>query len=318
MSKILIPDSFTAPLPPLSMQVVRFSSKGPVTDGLDAQALVVWRMGNPVLHSLLAAMPNLKYIQTLAAGVDHVLGAPHLPKDFILSNGSNLHSAPTAELGVTLLLSAVRQMHRWRDLQHQASWDRAAYNRQMEGKALHTLEDSKILILGFGTIGLEMARRLKSFGAIVEGVASSAGIREGFVTHATTDLLSVVPQADAIISVLPETPETRGILSKAFIHTMQPHAWLINIGRGSALDEDALVQALHQKRIAGAAIDVTAHEPLPPESPLWKCENLIITPHIAGGGQRFYAKAAKLLQHNVEAFMAGAPLLNAIDPKRGY
>ncbi len=318
MPKILIPDSFTAPVPALPFEVARFPAKGPVTQGLDAEALVVWRIGNPVLHPLLSSMPNLKWIQTLAAGVDHVLGAPQLPNNFILSNGSNLHSAPTAELGVTLLLCAVRQMHRWRDMQHQATWDRGAYNKQMEGKALNTLEDSKVLILGMGTIGLEMAHRLKSFGAIVEGVASSAGVREGFITHAVKDLLNIVPTADAIISVLPETPETRGILSRELMGRMQSHAWLVNIGRGSALDETALIEALQKKNIAGAALDVTAEEPLPKESPLWALENLILSPHVAGGGQRFYTKATKLLQHNAQAFVAGQPLLNLIDPRKGY
>lgn len=318
MPKILIPDSFIAPVPSLPLDVVRFPARGPVTDGLDAEALVVWRTGNDVLHPLIAQMPRLRWIQTLAAGVDHVLSAPQLPKDFLLSNGSNLHSAPTAELGVTLLLSAVRQMHRWRDLQHEHTWDKAAYNKQMEGKALNTLEDSKVVILGMGTIGLEMAHRLKSFGAIVEGVAGSEGLREGFKTHAVKDLLKVAATADAIISVLPETPETRGILSRELIYSMQPHAWLVNIGRGSALDEAALLQALNENRIAGAALDVTQQEPLPNESPLWACKNLIISPHVAGGGQRFYAKAAKLLQQNAEAFVAGKPLANPIDPKKGY
>lgn len=318
MPKILIPDSFIATIPPLPFDVVRFPARGPVTDGLDAEALVVWRTSAAVLHPLIAQMPKLRWIQTMTAGVDTVLSAPQLPKDFLLSNGSNLHSAPTAELGVTLLLSAVRQMHRWRDLQHEHTWDKAAYNIQLEGKALNTLENSRVLILGMGTIGLEMARRLETFGAIVEGVAGSAGVREGFTTHAVKDLLKVVPTADAIISVLPETPETQGILSRELISKMQPHAWLINIGRGSALDEAALLEAINTNRIAGAALDVTMQEPLPKESPLWDCKNLIISPHVAGGGQRFYAKAAKLLQQNAEAFIACKPLANPIDPKKGY
>ncbi len=191
-------------------------------------------------------------------------------------------------------------------------------NRQLEGKALNTLEDSRVLILGMGTIGLEMAHRLKTFGAVVEGVAGRAGVREGFVTHAAKDLLKVVPKADAIISVFPETPETCGILSRELIYSMQLHAWLVNIGRGSALDEQALIDALQEKRIAGAALDVVAQEPLPKEPPLWGLENLILSPHVAGGGPRFYAKAARLLQHNAQAFVAGKLLLNVIDTQRGY
>lgn len=318
MPKILIPDSFTAPLLPMAMEVVRFPVRGPVNDGLDAQALVTWRLGNKVLYPLLECMPHLRWIQTLSTGVDHVLASPHLPKQLLLSNGSNLHAMPTAELGVTLLLSAVRNMHRWRDLQRQHVWDKEAYDLRMEPDVLNTLEDARILILGMGAIGLAMAHRIKMFGAIVEGVAGSAGVREGFVTHAASELLNRVPIADVIISVLPETPQTQGILSRKLIYTMKSQAWLINIGRGSALDEAALIDALTEKRIAGAALDVTQREPLPKESPLWDFENLILSPHVAGGGQCFYAKAAKLLQDNAAAFVAGKPLLNAVDIGKGY
>lgn len=317
--RILITDSLKCPLPPLPFdEVVRFPARGPVTDGFDAEALVVWNSPRPVLHSIIHSMPNVKWVQGVMAGVDHILSAP-LPSHVKLSNGRGLHDAPTAELAVTLLLSGVRRMHRWRDMQARAEWDRTAYHLQLGAEAgLGTLEGAKILVLGMGTIGLEIAKRLSAFGAMVEGVASTAGERGGYKTHATKDLFALLPRVDALIAILPETPETRGMINHDVFARMQPHAWFINAGRGSSVDEAALLEALQAKKIGGAAIDVAQTEPLPPESPLWKLENLIITPHVAGGGPRFYEKAMALLQRNCDNYMKGLPLENLIDPARGY
>lgn len=318
MPRILITDSLRCPLPPLPFEVVRFPAKGPVTDGLDAQALVVWNSPRPLIHELIRSMPNLKWVQGVMAGVDHIISAP-LPEHVMLSNGRGLHDAPTAELAVTLLLSGVRRMHRWRDFQSKATWDRAAYHLQLGPEAgLGTLEGAKVFILGMGSIGLEIARRLTPFGAVVEGIATQAGTRGGYTTHATKDLLKILPQADALISILPETPETRGIIGCDVFNAMQPHAWFVNAGRGSSVDEAALLEALQNKKIDGAAVDVTSVEPLPPESPLWGLENLIITPHVAGGGPRFYEKACALLARNANNYIKGLSLENRIDPQRGY
>lgn len=320
MPKILITDALNCPLPPLPMGVVRFPARGPVTEGLDAEALVVWNTPKPALHQLIHAMPNLKWVQGVMAGVDHVISAP-LPPHVLLTNGKGLHDAPTAELAVTLLLNGVRRMHRWRDLQQQNTWDKTAYHLGLNfnnAAGLGTLEDARVLILGMGSIGTAIGRRLQAFGAKVEGIANQAGVREGFVTHAVSDMKALLPKADALISILPETEATRGIITYALLAQLPKHAWFVNAGRGSAVDEAGLIRALTEKRIAGAAVDVTATEPLPPESPLWNIENLIITPHVAGGGPRFYAKACALLQRNVERFVRGETLENVIDPARGY
>src|SRR6185369_6637860 len=131
-------------------------------------------------------------------------------------------------------------------------------------------------------------------------------------------VLNILGNYDAVISVLPETKETQGFINEVFLKKMAPQAWLVNVGRGTAVDEPALAKALQEKWIAGAALDVTAKEPLPPESPLWALENLIIAPHVAGGGPHFFQKAGKLIQDNAARFLANKPLLNVIDRQRGY
>lgn len=319
MPQILIPDNYTLPLPPLPFEVVRFPARGPMPDAGNAEALVVWRMSPKAIGALLASMKKLRWVQALTAGVDTIIACPEWRHDILLTNGKGLHDAPTAELGVTLLLSAVRNMHRWRDLQHKAMWDDKAYVQQLEGVGPPaTLEGARILILGMGTIGLDIAHKLKPFGPHIEGVAQSAGTREGFTVYALAQLPERLEKADAVISVLPETKETTHIINAAFLGRMKPHAWLVNVGRGSAVDEPALIKALEEKKIAGFASDVFEREPLPPSSPLWAMDNVIVTPHIAGGGPRFYEKAGALLQRNCTAFIDGRPLENIIDLTKGY
>ena len=181
-----------------------------------------------------------------------------------------------------------------------------------------TLEGARVLIVGMGAIGIEIARRLQPFGALVEGVAMSAGTRGGFTTHALSDLDALLPVFDAVILVLPNTPQTVGLLSKERLALMKNTAWIVNVGRGNAIDEQALCAALEAHSIGGAALDVTEREPLPSDSKLWHAPNCIITPHIAGGGPNWARKASALLQRNAEAFSEGRTLENVVDARKGY
>jgi phosphoglycerate dehydrogenase-like enzyme len=269
---------------------------------------------------IASRLPNLKWVQLLTAGVDTALNAD-LPPQVTVCKGVGIHEAPTAELAVTLLLTAVRGMHRWRDNQRKHFWETKAYAEQIDNKGLNaraSLEGAKVVILGMGLIGQLIGRMLTPIGAIVEGVAQTAGVRDGFKVHANSDMLNAVSTADAVIAILPDTADTRNILNADLFNAMQKHAWLISAGRGSALDEDALVKALKDQRIRGAALDVTQVEPLPENSPLWDFDNVIISPHIGGGGPNFYKKAMALLAENAQLFVDGKPLKHAVDRKRGY
>ena len=316
MMRILIPDTVQFPLPPLPLEVIRFDPRAPLNSDLDAEALLVWGVPGRVLEPLLK-LPSLRWVQTLTAGVDHVLNLqPH--SQITVANGKGLHDAPTAELAVALLLAAVRRLHVFRDSQNAAIWNKDAYQQALEGDSEMTLEGARVLIVGMGAIGVEIARRLQPFGSIVEGVAMSAGTRGGFTTHALSDLDTLLPTFDAVILVLPNTPQTVGLLSKERLALMKKSAWVVNVGRGSAIDEAGLLEALEQRAIGGAALDVTEREPLPSDSRLWHAPNCIITPHIAGGGPNWARKASALLQRNAELFALQKPLENVVDVHRGY
>ena len=314
--RILIPDTVQFPLPPLPFTVMRFSPKAPLPENLDAEALLVWGVPGRVLEPLLK-LPSLRWVQTLTAGVDHVLQLQP-PPQITIANGRGLHDAPTAELAVALLLSAVRRLHVFRDSQNAGIWNKDAYQQALEGQSLMTLEGSRVLIVGMGAIGVEIAQRLQPFGSIVEGVAMSAGTRGGFTTHAFSDLDGLLPTFDAVVLVLPNTPQTVGLLSKERLGLLKKKAWVVNVGRGNAIDEQALLEALEARTIGGAALDVTEREPLPSDSRLWHAPNCIITPHIAGGGPNWARKASALLQRNAQAFADGRALENVVDARKGY
>jgi phosphoglycerate dehydrogenase-like enzyme len=312
--QMLIPQSVPLEFVDFPIDVQRFDPKAALD--FDAEMLVVWGYSSKILEPLMK-MPRLRLVQTLTAGVDHVLRLE--PRaEITVCNGKGLHDAPTAELAVSLLLAGVRRLHHFRDLQTQSRWDKTAYAHALSGQDFLSLESARVLVVGFGSIGLEIAKRLTPFGCVVEGVAQSAGQRHGYTVHALEQLDSILPNFDAVILVLPDTPDTHGFVSSQRLAHMKRGAWLVNVGRGSAVVEADLVQALESGHLGGAALDVTQTEPLPEDSPLWGCKNLILTPHIAGGGPNFYRKAEALLRRNAANLLAGLPLENPIDRQRGY
>jgi phosphoglycerate dehydrogenase-like enzyme len=313
--RILVPDSVPFDLTDFPLEVISFDPKAD-TSSFDAEALIVWGYSRHVLKPLLE-MPKLRWVQTLSAGVDHVLALD--PRaEIAVANGRGLHDAPTAELAVALLLAATRRLHHFRDAQKKSQWDRAAYQHALSGGELLTLEGARVLIVGMGSIGLEIAKRLTPFGCVVEGLARTAGSRGGYDVHVLEDFERIIPNFDAVILVLPDTDDTHGFISSQRLQLFKRTAWLVNVGRGSAIDEPALISALQTGQLGGAALDVTAREPLPEDSPLWSLENLILTPHIGGGGPHFYRKAEALLRRNAQLFLDRKPLENVIDRARGY
>jgi phosphoglycerate dehydrogenase-like enzyme len=312
--QMLIPQSVPLELADFPLEVVRFDPRAALD--FDAEMLVVWGFSSKVLEQALA-MPRLRLLQTLTAGVDHVLRL-NPRDDIVICNGKGLHDAPTAELAVSLLLAGVRRLHHFRDLQQQHQWDKTAYAHALSGQEFLSLEEARVLVVGFGSIGADIAKRLAPFGCQIEGVAQQAGVRHGYTVHALEDLDKVLPYFDAVVLVLPDTPDTHGFISKGRLERMKRGAWLVNVGRGSAVVEADLVAALESGHLGGAALDVTQTEPLPEDSPLWMCKNLILTPHIAGGGPNFYRKAEALLRRNAQNLLAGLPLENLIAKERGY
>ena len=311
--KILLPTSVPlAPALPDGAASVRYDVAAPFPEEhLDAEALVVWANPGDVLAREVARLPRLRWVQTLAAGPDHVL-ALDLPADVVITSGRSLHDLPVAEHALALVLAAARRLdlavraqgeHRWADeLGGSQPWGNTA--------RLTTLSGAHVVIWGFGSIAGTLAPHLAALGARVTGVARTAGQRDGWPVVTAGSLPELLPTADVLVMLLPDTPTTRRCLDATVLGWLPGQAWVVNVGRGATLDEDALVAALREGRLAGAALDVAAHEPLPVDSPLWDAPNVLITPHAAGGRP---LGADGLIAANVSALREGAPLRNLVE-----
>jgi phosphoglycerate dehydrogenase-like enzyme len=176
-----------------------------------------------------------------------------------------------------------------------------------------------MVVFGMGSIGGEIARLASAAGMRVIGVKRHARPEPGVGRVVTPDRLAdVVCEADYLAIAAPLTPETRGAVSREVIAHMKPTAWIMNIARGAIVDEEAMIEALREKRIAGAGLDVFTTEPLPPGNPLWEMDNVMITPHHSGSSPRTYGRTLALFSENLRRYKSGQPLLNRVDFAAGY
>jgi len=310
--KLLLPDSVPlAPTLPEGVTSVVYDAGAPVPDEhLDADALVVWGNAGDDLAAVADRMPRLRWVQTLAAGPDAVLAAG-FPEDVVITSGAGLHSRTVTEHALALVLALVRRLPAAARAQAEHRWAAELGGVQPlhpEG-AVTTLIGARVLIWGFGSIAQTLAPLLRALGARVRGVARSSGERAGFPVAAEADLDRELGQADVLIMILPAEARTTRALDARRLAALPAHAYVVNVGRGSTVDEAALLTALQEDRLAGAALDVTATEPLPPDSPLWDAPNLVLTPHGAGGRP---VGADELIAENVAALLAGRELQNIV------
>ena len=273
-------------------------------------------------YSLRAEQLNdakkLKWIHSTAAGVAQLMYPELRDSGIMVTNPSGIFSTPMAEqtMGMMLALARnfpdiVRQQGRARWSQ-QDIWDKPQHLTELNGKVL--------LIVGYGSIGREVARRAKAFDMKVWGVTRSGTGERAHVEKifAASKLHEALPGADYVLICAPETAETKHLIGAEEIARMKRGARLVNIGRGSLLDESAMIQALETGALGGAALDVAATEPLPPESPLWKAPNLFITPHTSGVSDRLWDRQAEILIQLLERWFDGRKMFNQVDFARGY
>ncbi|KAK3693193.1 hypothetical protein B0T22DRAFT_525652 [Podospora appendiculata] len=288
-----------------------YDVKAPIPDALvDAEILVTWTNTN--LADAFARMKNLRWIQSLAAGPNDVLSAGFATSSSLtITTGSGLHDRTVAEHTLGLLLAAARRLHEMRDFQLQGKWPGHLGGPQPDRPAgsFRTLRDARVLIWGFGNIAKTLTPHLLALGATVRGAARRPGIRDGIEVFAEDELPALLPETDALVMILPGDPSTDNALNAERLALLPPHAWVVNVGRGSAVDEDALADALDAGRLGGAALDVFKTEPLPEGSRLWKTKNLIVSPHAAGGRPQ---GAEELIVENLKRFLAGEELKNVI------
>ena len=261
---------------------------------------------------------KLKWLHSTAAGVGQLM-YPELRNSGIeVTNASGVHSIPMAEhiLGTLIALARrfpdcfrYQQQARWAQ---QELWNAPVRPRELRGQIL--------LFIGFGAIGREVAKIIRPLGMRVWAVTRSGRAEEGLAEQVfpASKLDEALAQADFVVLAAPETPETRKMIGAREIALVKPSAYFLNVSRGALVDEPALISALGQHKIAGAALDVASQEPLPPENPLWKLDNAFITPHMSAVSEPLWERQTNLLMENLERWFAGDELLNRVDLNRGY
>ena len=261
---------------------------------------------------------KLKWIHSTAAGVAQLMYPELRDSGILVTNPSGIFSVPMGEHTMGLLLAlarnfpdCVRQQDRARWSQ-QELWDKPQHLTELNGQVL--------LIVGYGSIGREVAKRAKAFDMRVWGVTRSGDGDGAHVEKVVTaeNLNEVLPQADFVVIAAPETAETKQLMGAEQIRRMKRGARLINVARGSLLDEAALVRALESGALGGAALDVASTEPLPPESPLWKVPNLMITPHTSAVSDRLWVRQTEILIKLLERWFDGREMFNRVNLARGY
>lgn len=265
----------------------------------------------------LAGARKLRWIHSTAAGVAQLMYLELRDSGIVVTNPSGIFSAPMAEHTMGLLIALARNFPD--SVRHQ---DRGVWSQQLlwDKRPLTELNGKLLLIVGYGSIGHELARRAKAFDMRVWGVSRTgrgdATLAERIVP--VSQLHDVLPHADYVVLCAPETPQTRHLIGAREIGFLKPTAYLLNVARGSLLDPSALIAALQAEKLAGAALDVTDPEPLPAEDPLWHAPNLLLTPHTSAISDRLWSREISLLLDLLQRWFEGRELFNLVDLRRGY
>lgn len=323
------PDELIEPLRNISPRIE--IDHRPVHDILDLEA---WWEDTEVLYTVdvLPApeqAPRLKWVQGHIAGVEHLIDHP-LASKVQLTTVSGIHTPAMGEYVMAMILSFSHHLPKFLDHQDRAEWPKGRWDifvpRELRGATLG--------IIGYGSLGREIARLADVFGMNV--LATKRDVRhiedEGWCLEGTGDvhaqvvrrlyppqaLKSMLRECEYVVLTVPLTPDTRKMIGVAELKAMPPDAFLINVSRGSVLDEEALVRALKAGALGGAALDVFETEPLPQDSPLWSIPNVIISPHVSGFTPHYDKRALTVFEGNLRRYVDGQPLLNVVDSQRGY
>jgi phosphoglycerate dehydrogenase-like enzyme len=276
-------------------------------------------------------VPNLRWIQSHYAGVDHIAGHPLVRSpDVIVTTMSGASTPQMAEFG---LLSMLALGHRLPEIMHSEPaerWDEARYTRFEPVE----LRGSTVGIVGYGSIGREIARLCQEMGAEVLAIKRNLKVLDdqGYILEGLGDpqadipkriyppeaIKSMVSLCDFVVIALPLTSQTTGMIDEAVFKAMKPKSFLVDISRGTIVDHGALIESLNNGHLAGAALDVYPIEPLPESSPLWEMNNVILSPHLAGASPYYMSRAIDLFAENIQRYFADEPLLNVYTPEEEY
>lgn len=265
---------------------------------------------NVWIDEIVTMAPNLRWIHFLSAGVDGIWQLAFDKTKYILTKSSGVHAIPMAEYVIGGILYFLKGFHVFHRQQRARVWAR------------HWLDEAtgkQIVVVGLGAIGREIAKRCKAMGMRVTGVATSVRHCEHVDNVVVAaDLKCVLGQADFVVLCLPLTDQTRGLFSREMLEAIKPGAYLIDISRGGIVDQTALTDIIRTGRIAGALLDVFETEPLPPESPLWELENVLITPHVSGTTPYYMDRALDVFLQNLHSLRTSGSLTTPVDVVKEY
>jgi phosphoglycerate dehydrogenase-like enzyme len=277
------------------------------------EIVFAWRAAadGPMLPAIFGSAANLRWIQAPSDGVDWLLFPALVESDVVVTNARGVFDDAVAEHAITLVLAIAKDL---------PSMVRAQAERRWRHRDNERLAGRRMLVVGVGPIGRRIGWTASALGMEVRGVGRSRRSADpdlGEIVGIET-LHEALGRADVVIDVLPGTERTRHVFDASTFRAMLPSAWFVNVGRGSTVDEAAFVEALSSGRIAGAALDVFEHEPLPPESPLWDLPNVFISPHVAGDYSGWHEAVGRRFVENLARYVRGEPLVGVVDKRLGF
>lgn len=280
----------------------------------DAELAIAWSLRG----DQITAAKQLRWIHSTAAAV-HGLMTPELQSSgIIVTNARAVHGPVVAEHAMSLVFAMAKRLPEAAKYQLQRHW--AQQEICETAPRPRELQDATLVIVGFGSIGTSLAKLAKALGMRVIGVREhpEKGSDLADAMYGFDELDRALGQGDFVVLTTPVTEKTRHEMNAGRLAHLKAHAYLINVGRGVLIDEEALQHALRANQFAGAALDVTTEEPLPPGSPLWTMDNVFITPHTAGYAEKMWERHYASYAENLRRYLAGEPLLWTVDKKAGY
>jgi phosphoglycerate dehydrogenase-like enzyme len=301
---------------------------GPVDD---VEVLLCGFLGADAFDRFLARAPRLAWVHSATAGVERVLTPGSRQRDLLITNARGVFSRPIAEYVLMMILAVSRRLPQLLELQRERTW------QPLEGAEL---SDVTVGIVGLGSIGRAVATLATAFGCRViatrrrseagaaaaphgeppqdEARPGAGSTGEGLVLDQVLGPDGLTAESDFVVLAAPLTPTTEGLIDGPALEAMKPGAWLINVARGRLVDERALLRALREGHIGGAILDTFRDEPLPPSSPFYDMDNVIVTPHTSWSSGRVLDRSVELFCANLRRYAAGQPLVNVVDPAAGY
>ena len=265
----------------------------PVIAGIE----VIIALGHHIPKTLIAAARNLKWIQALTTGTDTLTAPGVLPPHVLLTSTRGIHGPQMSELAFLNMIALGRNFRKMQRNQAEAKWEQW-------GQPI--LEGKTIVIVGLGLLAEHLATRCKLFGMQVIGISSGRNHAPNFdEVHPRSNLAKTAARADFLMLLVPYSKETHHLINREVLAAMKPSAFLINLARGGVLDEAALIEHLQSGKIAGAGLDIFSTQPLPPDNPLWRMPNVIITPNLGGRSDKFVEQTTTVLEPNIQAFIEG-------------